>query len=61
MKLIEQFTPTVGFIDLDVASLHDDVMNVHSLALFQVVRNVSLDVGSSLHDIDIVGLSPLAS
>ena len=44
-------------MDLDVASLDDDVMNAHGLTLFQFVRNVSQDVQSSLHDIKIVGLS----
>ena len=29
------------FIDLDVASFDDDVMNAHGLTLFQIVRNVS--------------------
>ena len=43
-KLIEQLTPTYGFIDLYVASLLDDVMNAHGLALFEFVRNVSLNV-----------------
>ena len=33
-------------------SLHDDVMNVHGLALFYFVRNVSLDVHLSLHGIE---------
>ena len=48
------------FIDLDVASLGDGVMNVHGLTLFQFVRNVFYDVQSSLHGIEIVGL-PMAS
>ena len=43
-----------------IASLHHDVMNAHGHALFQFVRKVSLDVGSSLHDNEIVGLSPMA-
>ena len=38
-------------------------MNVHGLALFYMyfVRKVSLDVHSSLHGIEIVGLSPMTS
>ena len=60
-KLIQQFKPTFFSIDLDVASLGDDVMNAHGLTLFQFVRNISLDVQSSLHGIEIVGLSPMAS
>ena len=37
---IQQFKPTL-FIDIDVASLGDDVMNAHGLTLFQFIRNVS--------------------
>ena len=48
-------------MELNVASLGDDVMNVHGLTLFQFVRNVSKDVQSPLHGIEIVGLSPVAS
>ena len=48
-------------MDLDVASLGDDVMNAHGLTVFQFVRNVSQDVQSSLHGIKVVGLSLMAS
>ena len=61
MDEIDWAVYTYGFIDIDIASLEDDVMHAHSLALFQLVRNVSLYVGSSLHDIDIVGISGMAS
>ena len=53
--MIQQFKQT--FLSI----LTDDVMNVHGLTLFQFVRNVSKDVQSSLNDIKIVGLSPMAS
>ena len=52
---------TYVFMDLDVASLGDDVMNVHGLTLFKFVRNVSQDVQPSLHGIKIVWLSLMAS
>ena len=58
--MIHQFKPTF-FMDLDVVSLGDDVMNAHGLTLFQFVRNVSLDVQSSLRGIEIVRLSPMSS
>ena len=57
----EIYTYMYGFIDLDVASLHDGVTNAHGLASFQFVRNVYLDVRSSFHDIKVFGLSPMAS
>ena len=60
-KLNQQFKPTFFFIDFDVASLGDDVMNAHGLTLFKFVRNVSKDVQSSLHGIEIVRLLPMAS
>ena len=38
-KLIHQFKP-MFFIDLNVASLGDGVMNAHCLTLIQFVRNI---------------------
>ena len=55
---MQQFKPTF-FMNLDVASFGDDVINAHGLTLFQFVRNVSQDV-QSLHGIKI-GLSLMAS
>ena len=43
------------FIDLDVESLGDDVMNAHGLTLFQFVGNVSYDVQLSLHGAKLLG------
>ena len=52
---------TYGCIDLDVASLHGDALNVHGLTLSKFIGNDSLDIQSSLHVIEIVGLQPMAS
>ena len=50
---IDSAVKTYVFIDLDEASLGDDVMNAQGLTLFKFIRNVSLDVQSSLQGIDV--------
>ena len=56
--MIEQFRSRVSLV---LTSLHYTLSSAHTPTLSQFDRNVSKDAQPSLHGIEMVGLSPMAS